>query len=133
MKSICSIYEPVMFLYGRRLKETAAAGRKTDEKNDRFEDELIESIASSRSAMASCFARADKYFLIGAGRSNQPGWDALDTMRAHDGQIHNGIAILKAIAEVTLAAAKLRGEFKHNYDVTRRTETANGGEGVAES
>jgi hypothetical protein len=121
------------------MTESHAAGRKTDHRTDPFEQELIAGIAVGREALAECFNYGHR---LGGYAGDLPkGWDWIDATRARDTAINGGVAILKAIAEVTLAAAKLRGEFNHRYQVTRHIEQARAvdavllpeGEGVAES
>ena len=106
------------------MTEKNAAGRKTDERGDRFEGELIAGIATSREALAQSFAFAQKLV-----DSPPKGWDWIDATRARDNAVAGGVSILKAMAEVTLATAKLRGEFRNIHNVTRRTEKASEGEG----
>jgi hypothetical protein len=118
------------------MTESRAAGRKTD-RTDRFEEELIAGIATGREGMLNAFLLADRM----AKSPTHEKWDSFDLLRAHGNAVAHAVEIMKAIAEVTQAAAKLRGEFNHKYQVTRRIEPAQAidavllpeGEGGAES
>jgi hypothetical protein len=121
------------------MTENRAAGRKTDHRTDPFEQELIAGIAVGREAMAEAFQYGHR--LGGLGGDLPRGWDWIDATRARESAVNGAVQILKAIAEVTAAAAKLRGEFNHRYQVTRHIEQARAvdavlipeGEGALES
>jgi hypothetical protein len=115
------------------LKETPAAGRKTEAKNDPFEQVLIAGLNKSVEGIEKALAHAERTAALvqrGAGQD----FDVNLVMHHRSSEQGNAVQFLKAMAEITLAAAKLRGEFNHNhnYDVTRRT-AQQGGEGSTES
>lgn len=119
------------------MTETIAAGRKTD-REDPFEKVLIAGIADGNVGVRSSLAFAET---ASQDFANSDRYDRGEISQLRSSEIGNAIGLLKAIAEITLAAAKLRGEFNHRYDVTRRIEPARAvdaielseGEGVPET
>jgi hypothetical protein len=107
--------------------EKNAAGRKTEPKNDPFEQVLIAGLNKSVEGIDNALAHAER----AAQRSTMTDYDMNLVMHHRSSEQGSAVQFLKAMAEITLAAAKLRGEFKHNYDVTRRTAAAD--QGVEES
>lgn len=107
------------------LTEPTAAGRKTD-REDAFEKVLMAGIADGNVGVASSLAFAET-----ASRdfANSDRYDRGEIAQLRSSEIGNAIGLMKAIAEITLAAAKLRGEFNHTYDVTRRNAADGKGEG----
>jgi hypothetical protein len=97
------------------MKDENAAGRKTE---SHFESLLSEQMALCRDAIADCFKQARA-------------WVQYADKVPLDDLIHNrgcefghATALLKACAELTLAAGKLKGEFDHRIRVTRDTGVA---------
>ncbi len=94
------------------MKDANAAGRKTE---SHFEAVLTEQMALSRDAIADCFAQAKEW----AQYADKVPFDEL--VRNRGSEFDHATALLKACAQLTLAAGKLRGEFDHRIRVTRDT------------
>ena len=102
------------------MKEANTSGRKTEAKNYPFEQVLIAGLNKSVEGIEKALAHAERAAAM--QRSDVHGYDMNLVMHHRSSEQGNAVQFLKAMAEITLAAAKLRGEFRHNYDVTRRTE-----------
>ena len=97
------------------MKDATAAGRKTE---SYFEAVLSEQMALCRDAIADCFKEAREWSALGVRVPLD------DVVRNRGNEFGNATALLKACAELTLAAGKLRGEFDHRIRVTRDTGVA---------
>jgi hypothetical protein len=99
------------------MKDENAAGRKTE---SQFEIVLSEQMALCRDAIADCFKEAREWSQF----SNRVPLD--DIVHNRSREIGSATNLLKACAELTLAAGKLKGEFDHRIRVTRDTAAVTG-------
>jgi hypothetical protein len=99
------------------MKDANAAGRKTE---SHFETVLGEQMALCRDAIADCFEEARDWSLF----TDKMPLD--EVVRNRGREFGHATGLLKACAELTLAAGKLKGEFDHRIRVTRDTSAAAG-------
>jgi len=122
------------------MADPTAAGRKPESRNDPFEQVLIAGLSKAVIGIEKAIAFAEKTGEV-AERERIRDYDMNLAIHQRSSEHSSAVQYLKAMAEITLAAAKLRGEFNHNhnYDVTRRIQKERAidavivGEGVAEN